>query len=183
MHHCRSPFRALHGVAKLHDMIPSVSAFSLFSSVLRRWQVQKCGICFPNRRSTYLSRLRTTNRGGLCPVCRRLGTHYSRRAVWFIHLLTTTTTNHTGAYLAAAARKNRRDKRKRRRKEGIRKEEELITNELRTYYTLLSHIKAFYQITEQIKNSPPNLTLISHITSKLIKPAAEKFESLAGGIP
>lgn len=42
-----------------------------------------------------------------------------------------------------------------------------------------------YQITEQIKNSPPNLTLISHITSKLIKPAAasEKFESLAGGIP
>lgn len=118
-----------------------------------------------------------------CAQCVGGSALITQEGLWFIHLLTTTTTNHTGAYLTAGARKNRRDKRKRRRKEGRRKEEELITNELRTYYTLLSHIKAFYQITEQIKNSPPNLTLISHITSKLIKPAAEKFESLAGGIP
>lgn len=164
-------------------MIPSVSAFSLLSSVRRRWQDPKCGIC-PQQVFFRIAGVHTCpgsepRTEGLYPVCRRLGTHYSRRAV--VH--SPPTTNHTGAYLTAGARKNRRDNRKRRRKEGIRKEEELITNELRTYYTLLSHIKAFYQITEQIKNSPPNLTLISHITSKLIKPAAGKFESLAGGIP
>lgn len=127
-------------------MIPSVSAFSLLSSVRRRWD-PKCGICPQqvfSESPEYIHVQAPNHEQRGCTQCVGGSALITQEGLWFIHLLTTTTTNHTGAYLTAAARKNRRDNRKRRRKEGRRKEEELITNELRTYYTLLSHIKAFY---------------------------------------